>query len=67
LVKKCPLIASLNSSPNIAILYYEYLASQRLRQDWLSRVNIRYRKSVERYKDIVSDFYSNGSPNDELK
>jgi hypothetical protein len=32
----------------------------------LSKLRTRYRKAVGEYKYIESDFYSNGSPNDDL-
>ena len=37
------------------------------RREWLSRVRMRYRKTVEKWKDIENDFYANDSPNDDLE
>ena len=36
-------------------------------QGWLSRLHKRYRKAIEKYKDIENDFYSNNSLDDDLK
>ena len=35
-------------------------------QGWISRLATRYRKTVEEYKDMENNFYSNNSPNDNL-
>ena len=37
------------------------------RREWLSRVHMRYRKTVGEWKDIESGFYTNDSPNDDLE
>jgi hypothetical protein len=57
-VKKNLLIASSIISPNIVILYSEFLISQR----WT-----RYRKAIGGWKDTNNEFYSNDYANDDLE
>ena len=50
---------------NIDILYSFSLVKDEGRE-WLSKLCIRYRKTVGKHKDIEIDFYSNDSLNDDL-
>jgi tRNA(His) 5'-end guanylyltransferase len=63
LVKNYPPITFLNDHPNIGILYSGFFVNKNRRQEWLSRARMRYRKTVEKWKDIENDFYANDFPN----
>jgi hypothetical protein len=43
-----------------------FLLVKNRRREWLSRVRMRYKKLLESKKNIESDFYTNGSLNDDL-
>jgi hypothetical protein len=36
-------------------------------KEWLSRLHTKYRKIIEKYKDMKNYFYLNDFPNDDLE
>ena len=52
LIKKYPPTAFVNGYPNIVIFYSGFSLAKNRRQERLSRVYIRYRKTVGESKDI---------------
>jgi hypothetical protein len=52
---------------NIAIFYSDFSLVKDRKQEWLSRVQTRYRKAIGEWKDIEINFYANDSPNDNLE
>jgi hypothetical protein len=45
----------------------DFSLSKYKKREWLSRVQTRYKKVIGDWKDIENDFYTNGSPNDNLE
>jgi hypothetical protein len=45
----------------------DFLLAKNRKREWLSGVQTRYRKTIEEWKYMESDFYTNDSPNDDLE
>ena len=67
LVKTHSPTAFLNGYSNIAIFYSDFFLAKYSRWEWLSRVRMRYRKTVGEWKDTENDIYANDSPNNDLE
>ena len=53
--------------PSTASFILDFSLVKNKRQEWLSKVRMRYRKTVGEWKNIERDFYVNDSPNDDLE
>lgn len=47
---------------NIVIFYLDFSLDKNRKQEQLSKVHTRYKKTVEKWRDIENDFYANTSP-----